>query len=47
MDLLSYFRVLRRRWVLIFALVLIGGTIGAASTFLSGDATSSNATTRP
>src|SRR5262245_55456312 len=42
MDLLSYFRVLRRRWVLIFALVLIGGTLGAASTFLSGDATSSN-----
>ena len=42
MDLLSYFRVLRRRWVLIFALALIGGTIGAASTFLSGDATTSN-----
>jgi Mrp family chromosome partitioning ATPase/capsular polysaccharide biosynthesis protein len=42
MDLLSYFRVLRRRWVLIFVLVLIGGTLGAASTFLSGSATSSN-----
>jgi Mrp family chromosome partitioning ATPase/capsular polysaccharide biosynthesis protein len=42
MDLLSYFRVLRRRWALIFALALIGGTLGAASTFLSGDATSSN-----
>jgi Mrp family chromosome partitioning ATPase/capsular polysaccharide biosynthesis protein len=42
MDLLSYFRVLRRRWVLIFLLVLVGGTIGAASTFLSGDASSSS-----
>jgi Mrp family chromosome partitioning ATPase/capsular polysaccharide biosynthesis protein len=42
MDLLSYFRVLRRRWALIFALALIGGTLGAASTFLSGDATTSN-----
>jgi Mrp family chromosome partitioning ATPase/capsular polysaccharide biosynthesis protein len=42
MDLLSYFRVLRRRWVLIFALVLIGGTVGAASTFLSGDASGAN-----
>jgi Mrp family chromosome partitioning ATPase/capsular polysaccharide biosynthesis protein len=42
MDLLSYFKVLRRRWVLIFALVLIGGTVGAASTFLSGDASGAN-----
>src|SRR5262249_18889811 len=42
MDPLSSFRVLRRRWVLIFALVLIGGTLGAASTFLSGNASSSN-----
>jgi Mrp family chromosome partitioning ATPase/capsular polysaccharide biosynthesis protein len=42
MDLLSYFRVLRRRWTLILALVVAGGTIGAASTFLSGSASSSN-----
>jgi Mrp family chromosome partitioning ATPase/capsular polysaccharide biosynthesis protein len=35
MDLLAYFRVLRRRWLLILALVLAGGTIGAASTLLS------------
>jgi Mrp family chromosome partitioning ATPase/capsular polysaccharide biosynthesis protein len=37
-DLLAYFRVLRRRWALIFALVVLGATIGAGSTFLSGDA---------
>jgi Mrp family chromosome partitioning ATPase/capsular polysaccharide biosynthesis protein len=42
MDLLSYFRVLRRRWTLIVALVVAGGTIGAASTFLSGSASSSS-----
>jgi Mrp family chromosome partitioning ATPase/capsular polysaccharide biosynthesis protein len=42
MDLLSYFRVLRRRWMLIVALVVAGGTIGAASTFLSGSASSAN-----
>jgi Mrp family chromosome partitioning ATPase/capsular polysaccharide biosynthesis protein len=40
MDLLAYFRVLRRRWALIVALVVVGGTIGAASTLLSGDAAS-------
>jgi Mrp family chromosome partitioning ATPase/capsular polysaccharide biosynthesis protein len=40
MDLLAYFRVLRRRWLLIVALVIAGGTIGAASTLLSGDAAS-------
>jgi Mrp family chromosome partitioning ATPase/capsular polysaccharide biosynthesis protein len=38
MDLLAYFRILRRRWALIFALVVAGATLGAASTFLSGDA---------
>lgn len=38
MDLLAYFRVLRRRWVLILTLVIAGGTIGAASTLLSGAA---------
>src|SRR5918995_3585950 len=42
MDLLAYFRVLRRRWALIFALVVVGGTLGAASTFLSGDAAGSS-----
>jgi Mrp family chromosome partitioning ATPase/capsular polysaccharide biosynthesis protein len=35
MDLLAYFRVLRRRWLLILAFVVAGGTIGAASTLLS------------
>jgi len=34
MDLLSYFRVLRRRWLLIVVLTLVGGAIGAASTQL-------------
>jgi Mrp family chromosome partitioning ATPase/capsular polysaccharide biosynthesis protein len=38
MDLLAYFRILRRRWTLIFALVVAGATLGAASTLLSGDA---------
>jgi len=32
MDLLSYFRVLRRRWVLIVLCVVVGGALGAAST---------------
>jgi Mrp family chromosome partitioning ATPase/capsular polysaccharide biosynthesis protein len=35
MDLLAYFRVLRRRWALILVFVVAGGTIGAASTLLS------------
>ena len=34
MDLLSYFRVLRRRWLLIVVLTIVGGVIGAASTQL-------------
>jgi Mrp family chromosome partitioning ATPase/capsular polysaccharide biosynthesis protein len=34
MDLLSYFRVLRRRWLLIVVLTVVGGVIGAASTQL-------------
>jgi Mrp family chromosome partitioning ATPase/capsular polysaccharide biosynthesis protein len=41
MDLLAYFRVLRRRWTLILAFVVVGGTLGAASTLLS-DATGSS-----
>jgi Mrp family chromosome partitioning ATPase/capsular polysaccharide biosynthesis protein len=32
MDLLSYFRVLRRRWLLIVVLTVVGAAIGAAST---------------
>jgi Mrp family chromosome partitioning ATPase/capsular polysaccharide biosynthesis protein len=42
MDLLAYFRVLRRRWALIFAFVVVGGTIGAASTLLGGEAAGSS-----
>lgn len=34
MDLLGFFRVLRRRWVLIVVLTVVGGIIGAASTQL-------------
>src|SRR5713101_8628267 len=32
MDLLGYFRVLRRRWVLILALTVVGGALGVGST---------------
>jgi Mrp family chromosome partitioning ATPase/capsular polysaccharide biosynthesis protein len=35
MDLLAYFRILRRRWTWIAAFVVVGATIGAASTLLS------------
>src|SRR5689334_4581717 len=38
MDLLSYFRVLRRRWLLILVCVLVGGALGAASTALESKA---------
>ena len=38
MDLLAYFRVLRRRWLLIFVLALIGGALGVASTLLDNGA---------
>ena len=34
MDLLGYFRMLRRRWVLILVLTLLGAAIGTASGFL-------------
>ena len=34
MDLLSYFRILRRRWLLIFACVVIGGALAGATTLL-------------
>lgn len=37
MDLLAYFRVLRRRWLLILALVIAGGALGAASTIAIGE----------
>src|SRR5437867_188046 len=32
MDLLSYFRVLRRRWVLILVCVILGAALGVATT---------------
>jgi Mrp family chromosome partitioning ATPase/capsular polysaccharide biosynthesis protein len=35
MDLLSYFRVLRRRWVLILVCTIAGGALGAATTLLN------------
>src|SRR5262245_22609455 len=41
MDLLAYFRILRRRWILILAFVIAGGTIGASTTFVTGGAASS------
>jgi Mrp family chromosome partitioning ATPase/capsular polysaccharide biosynthesis protein len=37
MDLLSYFRVLRRRWLLILVFVVVGAGLGAASTALNND----------
>jgi Mrp family chromosome partitioning ATPase/capsular polysaccharide biosynthesis protein len=39
MDLLSYFRVLRRRWALIVLCVAMGGAIGAATTLLQTKST--------
>jgi Mrp family chromosome partitioning ATPase len=41
MDLLAYFRVLRRHWRLIVAVTVIGAALGAASTLLDRE-TSSN-----
>src|SRR5262245_4577944 len=38
MDLLSYFRALRRRWLLIVVCVVMGAAIGAASTQLEAAA---------
>ena len=38
MDLLSYFRVLRRRWLLILVFALVGGALGVASTLFKQDA---------
>jgi capsular polysaccharide biosynthesis protein len=35
MDLLAYFRLLRRRWLMIVLLTLVGGALGAASTQLN------------
>jgi Mrp family chromosome partitioning ATPase/capsular polysaccharide biosynthesis protein len=37
MDLLGYFRVLRRRWALIGLLAIVGGALGYASTLLERD----------
>jgi Mrp family chromosome partitioning ATPase/capsular polysaccharide biosynthesis protein len=38
MDLLSYFRVLRRRWVLIVVCVIIGAGLGVATTLFDTEA---------
>ena len=37
MDLLGYFRVLRRRWLVIVVLMLVGAGLGYASTLLNHD----------
>src|SRR3954471_14777135 len=39
MDLLSYFRVLKRRWVLILVATAAGAALGAATTLLDSDST--------
>jgi Mrp family chromosome partitioning ATPase/capsular polysaccharide biosynthesis protein len=41
MDLLSYFRALRRRWILILLLVVVGGGLGVASTLFDKGSTKS------
>lgn len=41
MDLLSYFRILRRRWLVILLCVVVGAAIGIASTQLSQGTTKS------
>jgi len=40
MDLLGYFRMLRRRWVLILALTVVGGALGVGSAVLSESSSS-------
>ena len=40
MDLLAYFRVLKRRWVLILVATVAGAALGAATTLLDSDSTS-------
>jgi Mrp family chromosome partitioning ATPase/capsular polysaccharide biosynthesis protein len=45
MDLLGYFRMLRRRWVLILALTVAGGALGVASTLVNSDSASGKAKT--
>jgi Mrp family chromosome partitioning ATPase/capsular polysaccharide biosynthesis protein len=39
MDLLSYFRILRRHWVLLLVFVVVGAAIGGATAVASGDTT--------
>jgi Mrp family chromosome partitioning ATPase/capsular polysaccharide biosynthesis protein len=39
MDLLAYFRVLKRRWVLILVATVAGAALGAATTLLDSDST--------
>lgn len=41
MDLLSYFRVLRRRWLLIVVCAIVGGALGGATTLLDSKASKS------
>jgi len=45
MDLLSYFRVLRRRWLMITACVIVGAGLGVASTLTGSGATAAKAST--
>lgn len=40
MDLLGYVRALKRRWVLILALTVVGGLLGVASTLVGGGSSS-------
>ena len=42
MDLLGYFRILRRRWVLILALTVAGGALGVGSTLLDSKTSSAS-----
>ena len=41
MDLLSYFRTLRRHWVLVLVFVIAGAAIGGATAVANGDTTTS------
>ena len=42
MDLLSYFRILKRHWVMLLVFVVAGAAIGAASTALSSGSSSAS-----
>ncbi|MFN8024859.1 MAG: division plane positioning ATPase MipZ [Acidimicrobiia bacterium] len=45
MDLLGYFRMLRRRWVLILALTVVGGALGVGSTIINSSSSSAKSKT--